>query len=52
MNETSKTKKIWTDFENKILTGDGIDIGCVNDPRFSHAIPFDIEQGNVNHITK
>ena len=32
MDETSKTKRIRTDFERSLLHGEGIDIGCVGDP--------------------
>lgn len=51
-NETSKTKKIWSDTEKSYLQGDGIDIGCGNDPVFSHVQPFDQQHGDANHITK
>ena len=51
-NETSKTKKIWSQKEIDYLKGDGIDIGCGNDPVFSHVIPFDKEHGDANQISK
>lgn len=51
MDETSKTKKIWTSFENSILTGHGIDIGCGPDPICSSARSFDVEDGDANEIT-
>ena len=51
-NEASKTKKIWTAEEKKYLEGRGIDIGCGKDPVFSHVIPFDLENGDANNITK
>lgn len=51
-NETSKTKKIWSEAEKSYLKGDGVDIGCGNDPVFSHAIPFDQEHGDANNITR
>lgn len=52
MAETSKTKKIWTDFERKLLTGRGIDIGCGPDPISPDAVPFDQEQGDANRISE
>lgn len=51
-DETSKTKKIWSNEEISYLKGDGIDIGCGNDPVFSHVQPFDMEHGDANHISK
>lgn len=52
MTETSKTKKIWTDFERSLLTGQGIDIGCGPDPISPDAVPFDQEHGDANKITE
>lgn len=50
MDETSKTKKIWTPFEASILTGYGIDIGCGPDPICPCARRFDVEDGDANDI--
>jgi len=50
MDETSKTKKIWTQFEQSILAGKGIDIGCGPDPVSPTARRFDIEDGDANDI--
>jgi SAM-dependent methyltransferase len=52
MNETSKTKLIWTDFERGLLQGEGIDIGCGGDPIFESAVPFDVQHGDANRITE
>lgn len=52
MRETSKTKKIWTDFERGFLKGDGIDIGCGPDPISPQAVPFDMADGDANVITR
>jgi SAM-dependent methyltransferase len=52
MNETSKTKKLWGEFERKILTGKGIDIGCGPDPIFPDVYGFDKESGDANVITQ
>lgn len=52
MGETSKTKKIWTDFERSLLAGQGIDIGCGPDPISPTAMPFDQEQGDANRISQ
>ena len=51
-NETSKTKKIWTDSEVKYLIGNGIDIGCGKDPVFDTVQPFDLEHGDANRISE
>jgi predicted SAM-dependent methyltransferase len=51
-NETSKTKKIWSETEKSYLSGDGIDIGCGNDPVFSHVIAFDQQHGDANKISQ
>lgn len=50
-NETSKTKEIWSETEKSYLQGEGIDVGCGNDPVFSHVIPFDQQHGDANNIT-
>lgn len=51
MNETSKTRRIWTDVERSLLTGSGIDIGCGSDPVFAHVRKFDVDDGDANRIT-
>jgi SAM-dependent methyltransferase len=51
MNETSKTRRLWTDVEMRLLTGDGIDIGCGSDPVFPTVRRFDVGDGDANHIT-
>jgi len=52
MDETSKTKKIWTSFEKSLLTGKGIDIGCGPDPVCNSAQRFDVNDGDANDILK
>ena len=52
MNESSKTLKLWSTEEKSLLSGDGIDIGCGNDPVTRTAIPFDVEHGDANYISK
>ena len=52
MDETTKTKELWSDFERSILTGKGIDIGCGADPITEDVHRFDIEDGDANHITQ
>jgi len=52
MNETSKTKKIWSSLETSIITGAGIDIGCGPDPITAGVRKFDIEDGDANRITE
>jgi SAM-dependent methyltransferase len=51
MKETSKTKRLWTDAERRLLTGSGIDIGCGPDPVFPDVRRFDLGDGDANHIT-
>jgi SAM-dependent methyltransferase len=51
MDEASKTKKIWTDFEKSLLLGTGIDIGCGSDPITPQVRRFDVENGDANHVT-
>lgn len=52
MNETTKTKKLWSDLERSIFKGKGIDIGCGPDPVMDDVRRFDIEDGDANHITQ
>src|SRR5512137_544932 len=52
MNETSKTKKIWSAYEQSFIRGEGIDIGCGPDPVSPTAVRFDIENGDANFITR
>lgn len=52
MNETSKTKNIWNGFENGIVSGKGIDIGCGPDPVREDVYRFDVEQGDANCISQ
>src|SRR4051794_15690432 len=52
MDETSKTKRLWTDAERQLLTGKGIDIGCGRDPVFPGVRGFDVADGDANCITK
>jgi SAM-dependent methyltransferase len=51
MDETSKTKKIWSKTEWSYLQGEGIDIGCGADPVTPDAQPFDVVHGDANNIT-
>jgi SAM-dependent methyltransferase len=50
-NEASKTKALWGDFERRIISGNGIDIGCGGDPITDKARRFDVEDGDANDIT-
>ncbi len=52
MQETSKTKKIWTEFERSCVQGKGIDIGCGDDPLGPSVRRFDVSDGDANHITR
>jgi SAM-dependent methyltransferase len=52
MNEASKTKAVWGEFELGLLSGKGIDIGCGADPITEGVRRFDMEHGDANEITK
>ena len=52
MNETSKTIKLWRDFEKSLILGSGIDIGCGPDPISPTVKTFDIGDGDANNITQ
>ena len=52
MNESSKTRKIWGELENSIISGNGIDIGCGPDPVTTDVRKFDIEDGDASNITE
>jgi SAM-dependent methyltransferase len=52
MNETTKTKKIWTHVEWDVLTGSGIDIGCGTDCVSPNARRFDMADGDANEIAR
>ncbi len=51
MNETSKTRAIRSRiFYSTYMSGSVIDIGCADDLCVSHAVPFDKNEGDANHI--
>jgi SAM-dependent methyltransferase len=52
MDESSKTKKLWGEFELFTLKGKGIDIGCGADPVQPEVQRFDVEHGDANEISK
>ncbi len=52
MDEASKTRAIWTDFERGLIRGKGIDIGCGPDPVAPDVRRFDIDDGDANRITQ
>jgi SAM-dependent methyltransferase len=53
MNEANKTNRVRSEeFKQTYFAGRVIDIGCGSDLVVSHAVPFDIEQGNAEHILK
>jgi SAM-dependent methyltransferase len=51
MNEAAKTFRLLSSEEQAYLTGKGIDIGCGDSPINSTCRPFDIADGDANHIT-
>lgn len=50
--EASKTRKLLGEYEQNILTGKGIDIGCGDDPITDSVDKFDQEDGDANEIDK
>lgn len=52
MNEASKTRKVWTAEERRLINGEGIDIGCGPDPITPTVQKFDREHGDANEIDK
>jgi SAM-dependent methyltransferase len=52
MDETSKTRNLWTASERQLLEGRGIDIGCGPDRVTPEALGFDRAQGDANHISR
>lgn len=52
MDEATKTRSIWGEFEKSIVQGRGIDIGCGPDPVTPDVQRFDLEDGDANHIGK
>jgi SAM-dependent methyltransferase len=51
-DEATKTRKFFGEIERKILSGDGIDIGCGDDPVVENVAKFDLKDGDANFITK
>ncbi|MDR0715551.1 MAG: class I SAM-dependent methyltransferase [Puniceicoccales bacterium] len=51
VKEASKTKSLFGELEEKIFKGNGLDIGCGDDPIFADVRKFDIEDGDANNIS-
>jgi SAM-dependent methyltransferase len=52
VNEASKTRRLWGEFELSMLEGSGIDIGCGSDPVTPRVRRFDVADGDANDITR
>jgi predicted SAM-dependent methyltransferase len=52
MYAATKTRKLWGQQGQAILTRKGIDIGCGPDPIFPDVYGFDKDEGGANGITK
>ncbi|MBO4555153.1 MAG: methyltransferase domain-containing protein [Elusimicrobiales bacterium] len=52
MQEASKTKLYFGVLEKKLFQGNGIDIGCGNDPVLPGVDCFDVKDGDANDICK
>lgn len=52
MDESTKTKAVWGEYEFNIIKGKGIDIGCGTDPITEDVIKFDMDSGDANDIIK
>ena len=51
MNESSKSRQLFTSTERALLRGRVLDIGAGADPVTPDAVAFDQAQGDANHIT-
>jgi SAM-dependent methyltransferase len=51
-HESSKSRQLWGPLERSVLRGEGIDIGCGDDPVLPNAVPFDRAQGDANEILR
>lgn len=51
-NEASKTRALWGPDVLGLLEGDGIDIGCGDDPILPSVERFDRQQGDANRISR
>ncbi len=50
MREASKTREYFGILEKKVFQGEGIDIGCGNDPILPQVARFDVADGDANDI--
>jgi SAM-dependent methyltransferase len=51
-SESEKTKELWGEFENSLLSGQGIDIGAGATAVLPNAQAFDVGDGDANRITE
>jgi SAM-dependent methyltransferase len=51
-NEASKTRAVWGQEVLALLRGDGLDVGCGDDPILPGVEPFDKPQGDANHLSR
>ena len=51
LNESSKSKRWFTDAQRAVLAGHILDIGAGEDPVTADAVVFDLEEGDANRIT-
>lgn len=51
-SEASKTRLIWPQATLDLLVGEGLDVGCGNDPILSGVERFDKPQGDANHLSR
>jgi SAM-dependent methyltransferase len=51
-DESSKSRQLWGALESSVLAGQGIDIGCGDDPVSPNVVQFDRAQGDANDILR
>jgi len=49
--EASKTRALWDERLLALLCGDGLDVGCGDDPVLPHVDRFDKPQGDAQHLS-
>ncbi len=49
--EASKTRAVWGDDVRALLRGEGLDVGCGDDPVLPHVERFDKLDGDANHLS-
>src|SRR6185436_17933582 len=51
-HEASKTRALWSPDVLALLKGDGLDVGCGDDPILPGVERFDKPEGDANHLSR